>query len=243
MNTKNLKSLIEQVIRLEMMSLFEDAPPEATEDDPFGAYLFGDRRPDVDEPDTAAEEDFFQAIEQHIGNNSTTDLNKMMPVLQQLVQSGKYSKYLVPPIGQTVYRGISVSPTKAAELLGLSKEEISSKTSSTMVQVGSYNPMKGTDSWTLEFDVVRDFLGDDTVNIIFAAKTTDDGTWINNPYTMPELLMRSSANLLKREKEVFCTAQTPVFGAVFWTANDDNIYGADFYDNYDAAKKMLTSKG
>lgn len=210
-----LESLVDSLVASAIQEL---ARPDADPNDPFGAYLFGDNRKDVDERDTALEQDFHAALIDHITRNDTRDLSVMIPFLRKMINTGKYTEYLLPPDDELVYRMIAIdSDREVAEITGVDPYALwKSETNIVAVQGGSYAPMKGVDSWSLDARSTMMFIGlRKKYQILLVSKVVSDGTWINNPYTMADILGSGNASsLMRKEQEVFLTAPTKLMGSI-----------------------------
>ena len=91
--TDMIKQLVESAIREAIMS----SSPEATRNDPYEEYLFGDSRDDVEEPDTESEASLYHGIQRWIDLGIRSSLRNHLPRLRYLRDQGKYSIFLDPP--------------------------------------------------------------------------------------------------------------------------------------------------
>lgn len=200
------------------------APPEEANDDaPFGNYLFGNLRSDVDEENTDEEDDFVDALNNHMLQNDPGDLASMSSELVDLKNQGQYGKYLEPPKGKPVYRGIVVRPEIAEMLLGVDEFELTMNPGVAKVATDVSDYESEISSWTInpattiEFiDRIMDF--DDCVAIIFQADP-GNGDFLLNPETLPAMANvghnNTFAAMMKNEKEVVLTGKARVTKAAY----------------------------
>lgn len=200
----------------------EMPPKEADDDAPFGNYLFGTLRSDVEEENTEEEDDFVDALNNHMLQNDPGDLASMSDELVALKDQGKYGKYLEPP-SKPVYRGIVVRPEIAEMLLGVDEVELSMNPGVAKVATDVSDYQSEISSWTInptttiEFiDRIMDF--DECVAIIFQADP-GNGDFLLNPETLPAMATKDHHNtfaaMMKNEKEVVLTGNAKVTKAAY----------------------------
>lgn len=200
------------------------APPEEANDDaPFGNYLFGNLRSDVDEENTEEEDEFFSALNNHMLQNDPGDLASMSGELVDLKNQGQYGKYLEPPKGKPVYRGIVVRPEIAEMLLGVDEFELTINPGVAKVATDVNDYESEISSWTVEPTVVIEFLDrimdfKECVAIVFQANP-GNGDFLLNPETLPAMATHNQyntfASMMRSEKEVVLTGNAKVARAAY----------------------------
>lgn len=99
----------------------EQKPPEAPDGSIFGKYLFAPVRKKEgvpEEPNTKKEDNLYTALDGHY-NSSLRD----MPLVQQVpdilkqVKAGNYKRFLGPPEGVVIYRGMRIDVAQIAPML------------------------------------------------------------------------------------------------------------------------------
>lgn len=248
METK-LKLLIEQLV---YKTLKEAAPsPEADEEDPFGKYLFGQKRK-LPEPDTEDESYFEKAFESFVLENMDNGLARFIPTLIELKNEGKYAQYLQPPAGK-VWRIISgLSTSDAAKILNLNEEEmlelsnihnqqvvVSPKTNFTY---DSTYRGKRIASWTddLESSDLEGFfeLYENTVTVLLESNTSN-GEFLFNPTNMKKIVSDEVKTFLETENEVMSVGKVLVTKAVFYVAPEFSDNLDDFDADYEPYEELI----
>lgn len=195
---------------------------EASDDAPFGNYLFGSLRSDVDEDDTGEEKDFINALNNHMLQNQPQELASMSDELIDLKNQGEYGQYLEPP-NKPVYRGIVVQPEVADILLGVDEFELTINPGVAKVATYVNDYESEISSWTINPTTTIEFLDrimdwDECVAIIFMANP-DAGDFLLNPETLPAMANVGSnssfSSMMKSEKEVVLTGNAKVAKAAY----------------------------
>jgi len=188
--TDMIKQLVESAIREAMMS----SSPEATRNDPYEEYLFGDSRDDVEEPDTESEASLYHGIQRWIDLGIRSSLRNHLPRLRYLRDQGKYSIFLDPP-KQLVWRGMYKVPVEtAAQLFGITETEVreASIHFDEHKDLPDYNPFVGFDSWSVDEDVATRFAhrGGDAPGFcrVILETHTSQGDFVLNPYTLAKVV-------------------------------------------------------
>lgn len=232
-----IKQLIEQLV---YQVLKEELPePEANEEDPFGKYLFGQKRK-LPEPDTREENYFEKSFEDFVLGNEHSSLSQMLPELIKLKNEGKYSEYLQPPQGN-VWRIISgLTVGAASSILNVSPEIIQTMAKQdrailspvTGFTYASGYGSRNVASWTnrLEYADLEAFIESypESVTILLQSDTSS-GEFIFNPDGMKKIVSDEVKLFLENEEEVISTGNVVITKAAFYYDEEDPYDSEDVH--------------
>ena len=170
--------------------LFKEQTPEASEDEVFGQYLFADpkyklRKDKVQEPDTAEEEYFKDALSSYYLGNEKVQISDVAGNVKDLQDQGSYSKYINPP-DEMVYRTVAFSATKVpTDFLSAMKMSIDDfkklpKNKILQGKPGILNPKPNDfdiQGWTLQPNVLTHFMEPGMINVVFVSDASDSGNF------------------------------------------------------------------
>lgn len=207
-----LRVIVDKMV-LETISLLEKPEPEASENDVFGQYLFGDGR-DVDEPNTSEENDFEKSLNLWVDREVKNGISKWGKKIKDLADTGKYEKYLKTPDGIKVYRGMACDVETAAKLCGVSVYDINDIEGAGAVWFDGapdYVARWSVDSWTTELVVAQDFAerkSNDNVPVVLVLEATAaNGDFSLNPEELTKIYHNWTYD---DEKEVILFGKTKV---------------------------------
>ena len=219
----HLRRLIHSIL-LEAEELPPPDEPRVAPDEALGQYAMprltrNDRRYDnVPEKNTELESRLQSALVKHYDSADSTKLRAIWDDVYSLAAAGMYPNLLVPPNGP-VYRIMETDPSRAARILGITEEEMTSQTN--IVQVApAPPPFMGKEfisSWTSapRGIGINAFLRGhfNKVSLILIAQCPGSGQFIMNPQGFARDFNLGS--MYKTESEVIAGGPIQVVSAAW----------------------------
>lgn len=231
---EQLQSVLEGIV-----DMIVEQEVEASKDDIFGEFLFGDQRAETrasKEKNTPEEDDLLDSLASWINDTHHTALSSNFEEAWKLVRQGKYEKFLKPDEERPVYRivhgfnvakalGLTSNPTfqKKIEDLknGIELQKVLDNIPFKVdIPISYPPPNKKLQSWGIEPLILQNFLRGGEVNILMkTVPNPSNGKFLLNPYEMTSNLRPKDSdhvamiNMLSTEGEVISFGDVKVQAA------------------------------